>query len=58
MFPTPQVFSLVYAYRRKNECNLTQFIYKIQAMHVGNTKTSKAVLGSPNTPDEKTAGKE
>jgi len=27
MFPTPQVFSLVYAYRRKNECNLTQFIY-------------------------------
>jgi len=27
MFPTPQVFSLVYTYRRKNECNLTQFIY-------------------------------
>ena len=26
MFPTPQVFSLVYAYRRKNEYNLTQFI--------------------------------
>ncbi|MGS2796332.1 hypothetical protein ACU6UL_10440, partial [Enterococcus faecium] len=26
-FPTPQVFSLVYAYRRKNEYNLTQFIY-------------------------------
>jgi hypothetical protein len=29
MFPTPQVFSLVYAYRRKNECNLTQFIYVV-----------------------------